>query len=99
MPLALLDEDRDLPAKFLVALREDARLGVQPRVAAAADVQQRHASFRQDAEAVERLGLGHVAAQDRVLGVDARHLVRVLDRPGVGLAGRAAGPFQHRRLR
>ena len=92
MAPALLDDDRHPAAEFLVTLLDDARLAVEPRVEAAADVHERHAGPGQDVQVVERLLLRHEAAQGRVLGVDARDLVRVLDRPGVGLAGRVPAP-------
>ena len=68
-------------------------LAVEPGVEAAADVQE---SARRPSPARpgrRAAGLRHLAAEDRVLGVDARHLVRVLDRPGVGLAGRRRRPL------
>ena len=72
---AFLDDDRDLAAEFPVALFEDARLAVEPRVTAAADVQERHAGLRQCGEAVE--GLGLLALQEPSLRNEAKEMVEI----------------------
>ena len=81
-----------LAAEFLVLLLNRLRVLRQPRILAAADVHERHAGLGQGGQAIgQRRRLGHVAPHDRVLGVDARDLVRVAEGPRVHLAGRAAG--------
>jgi len=75
--LAFLDDHGGLSAEVLVALLDCRRLVLQSRVEFAADVQQRNAGLGQRLEIVEQRLLGNVAAEDGVLGVDARYFVRV----------------------
>src|SRR5215471_19124405 len=95
MALAFFDDDRYRAAQFLVPLLHYPGLAVEPRIAAATHMQHRHPGLSQPGEAVERLDLRHPAPQDRVLDIDARDLVWVLDRPGVGLPCGAPSPRQH----
>src|SRR5262249_60432182 len=90
MTLAFLDDHGHPPAEFLVSLLSDPRLGCEPRIEAAANVEPVTTSVRQRGPIIERLSFRHVAAQDGILAVDATDLVRVRYGPGVGFPGRSA---------
>src|SRR5262245_36313938 len=79
MSLAFLDDDGDPSAEFLVALLGNPRLGLEPRIEAAANVEDVYARVSQWREIFERLRFRHAAAQDGILAVDATHFVRVRD--------------------
>src|ERR1035438_9747533 len=71
---ALLNDDLDFAAKFLVSLFNLKRIVLEPRVKAAANVKKRHACFGQGGEIVERLRVRLGTAHARILSVDARNL-------------------------
>ena len=98
MTFAFLDDNGDPPAEFLVSLLGDPRLAFEPRIEAAANVEEVHTRVGQRGQIIERLRFRHVAAQDGILAVDATDLVRVRDGPGVGFPSRSACAF-HDRLR
>ena len=62
MTFAFLDHDRDLPTEFLVSLLGNPRLGFEPRITAAAKVEERHSRVGQQGQIVERLRFRHVAS-------------------------------------
>ena len=96
MSLAFLDDDRDRTAELLVALLDNPRLVRKPGVEAAAIVQERYTGLGQRGQVIEWRRLRHEAAENGIPAIDAGHLVRVLDRPGVGFPGGRPGSFQHR---
>ena len=55
MSLALLDDDLDFAAQFLVSLLHLERVVFEPRVEAAANVKKRHIGFGQGSEIIDRL--------------------------------------------
>src|SRR5262249_11030530 len=93
MTLAFLDDRGHPPAEVLVSLLSDPRLGCEPRIEAAANVEQVHTRVRQRGQIIERLSFRHVAAQDGILAVDATDLVRVRYGPSVGFPSRSACAF------
>ena len=96
MPIAFLDDDGDLTAKFLITLLNNFRLSFQPRVHAAAHMQQRHTSVCQRSQMIKGLSVRHGQPQDGILSVEATDLVRIGDRPGIDFASRSSSVFHHR---
>src|SRR5580765_4495421 len=94
VPLAFLDNDGDRAPEFPIALLDRPRLSFERRVEAPADMQERHTSSCKWREVVEQRRFRHEAAQDGVLAVEAGNVRRVLYRPGIGVASRAARAFE-----
>src|SRR6516164_1555722 len=93
MALAFLDHNGDPPAEFPVSLLDDPRLTFEPRIQAAANVEEMHTRDGERGQIIERLSFRHVAAQDGILAVDATDLVRVRYGPSVGFPSRCACAF------
>ena len=93
MTFPFFDHDRDLPPEFPVSLLGNTRLGFDPRIEAAANVEERHARVGQRGQIIERLCFRRVAAQNGILTVDATDFVRVRNRPSVGIASRSPCAF------
>jgi hypothetical protein len=98
MTFAFPDYDSDPPTEFLESLLGDPRLGFEPRIEAAAKVEELHTRVGQRGQIIERLCFRHVAAKNGILAVDATDFARVRDGPSVGFPSRSACAF-HDRLR
>ena len=98
MPLSFLDNDRHRAAEFFVAFLRLSRL-IHERIEAAADMQHGDAGFGRRGQVVERLHFRHGATEHGIFAVDARDLVGIRARPGIGFPRRASGAFQHGLLR
>ena len=90
---AVLNHQRDSAAQLPIDAFNDQRVIAQNRIKAAADMQQRHIVLG------ERVELRNAVMSDGgVVGVNARHFVRVVRSPGVCVAAAAAHADEGRLL-